>query len=67
MLREIRYVVQYYKLGFEEVRRMPVYIRHWMIREAQQDILNSQKSQERDGQWGVDMDTPLSEVMNLDK
>lgn len=46
---------------------MPVYIRHWMIREAQQDILNSQKSQERDGQWGVDMDTPLSEVMNLDK
>ena len=67
ILRELKHVVQYYKLGFEEARRMPVYIRRWLIDESQAEIAASQKRSERDDQWGVDMDTPLSEVMNLDR
>ena len=63
LLQEIRAVIRYYGLGYEEVRRMPVFVRHWFVDEIRNDIKNREKTAETDSQWGVDMDTPISQIM----
>jgi hypothetical protein len=57
-------MIRYYNLGYEEVRRMPVYVRRWFIDEMQSDAKAREKSADSsESQWGVDMDTPISKIM----
>lgn len=63
ILQEIKAVIRYYSLGYEEVRRMPVFVRRWFIDEIRNDIKSREKADETDSQWGVDMDTPISQIM----
>ncbi len=43
---------------------MPVYVRRWFIDEMQSDAKAREKSADSsESQWGVDMDTPISKIM----
>jgi hypothetical protein len=64
LLQELRAMIRYYGLGYEEVRRMPVYVRRWFLDEMQSDAKARDKSADAsESQWGVDMDTPISKIM----
>ncbi len=43
---------------------MPVYVRRWFLDEMQSDAKARDKSADAsESQWGVDMDTPISKIM----